>query len=62
MANKKRTGWLSRHLKDIRSTIFEDDDNDSAAEQIAKRMGWYMLLILVVCGTSGIIFAASFAH
>jgi hypothetical protein len=59
---KKSGSWLSRNLYEIRETLFTPDPNDSSFKKNQKAVGWYMFLILMVCGGLAMLIAVSFVH
>lgn len=59
---KKRRNWLYRTLDEIRETLFTPDPNDSSFKKKQKAVGWYMFLILMLCGGLVMLIAVSFVH
>ncbi|GEM68843.1 hypothetical protein SMI01S_24490 [Sphingobacterium mizutaii NBRC 14946 = DSM 11724] len=61
MKNKQKN-FFSRHLDEIKDTIFPFDENDSPGQRRVKKLGWVMFLILMSCGLLAMLVAVSFAH
>lgn len=59
---KKKGNWLYRNLEGIRETLFTPDPNDSSFKKKQKAVGWYMFLILMICGGLAMLIAVSFVH
>ncbi|WP_033565144.1 hypothetical protein [Sphingobacterium sp. SYP-B4668] len=59
---ERKKGWLSRNLKEIRETLFENSPEDSSFQKKQKAIGWYMFLILMTCGALAMLVAVSFVH
>lgn len=58
----KKKGWFSRNLAEIRETLFHIYPEDSSSKKAAKRIGWYMFLIMMSCAMLVMLVAISFAH
>ncbi len=59
---KNSGSWLSRNIYEIRETLFAPDPNDSPLKKKQKVVGWYMFLILLLCGGLAMLIAVSFVH
>ncbi len=57
-----KKGFFERHLIEIRETIFPTDEQDTPAQKMQKKIGWFMFLLLMGCGMIAMLIAVSFAH
>jgi len=58
----KKKSFIARHIAEIKHTLVPENPTDSYRQKLAKKTGWFMFLLLMICGTITMLIAVSFAH
>ncbi|MFZ4860592.1 hypothetical protein ACL9RF_00220 [Sphingobacterium sp. Mn56C] len=59
---KRKQNFIERNMAEIKNTLFPENEQDSTLRKNAKKFGWVMFLLLMLCSTITMLIAVSFAH